>query len=186
MPIYNLPHDSYNSFRSAVIGKGFDVDGSYGYQCYDGCAVLWQQYGMTLSTGGTGMAYGIWTVESARIANAGEQFTLIYGKDQIQRGDVVVLNANQWSSAGHCAFADENYNGTNNLRLLGQNQENPSAEYGHVFTINNVDISSFLGVFRNKEWQKSPEPEPTPGLKRVDKFPWVLYQKRLKLRRIML
>lgn len=180
MTIYNIPHGSYSEFRSAVLGNGYDVDGYYGYQCYDGCAVLWQQYGMTLSTGGTGMAYGIWTVESARIMNAGNQFDLVYDKTQILQGDVVVLNANQWSSAGHCAFADEDYNGTDNLYLLGQNQENPSAQYGHVFTINNVNISSFLGVFRNKEWSTRP---PITGWK--SDFPFVLLKRRRLIRNML-
>ena len=30
---YSVPYDTYDNFRAAVIGKAFDIDGSYGAQC---------------------------------------------------------------------------------------------------------------------------------------------------------
>ena len=29
---------NYQDFKNEVLGKGFDIDGSFGYQCWDGYA----------------------------------------------------------------------------------------------------------------------------------------------------
>ena len=72
---FSVPIDSYDSFRNATFGKGYDIDGSWGYQCWDGAALFWQQLGMWLATG-DGYARGCWNLK--REANAGDKFQLIY------------------------------------------------------------------------------------------------------------
>lgn len=156
--VYNVPITSYDAFRATVIGKGYDTDNAYGYQCYDGLALLWQQLGMFLSTGGTGQCRGCWTVESARNANAGTQFELITDKKQIKRGDALILNAGVY---GHGTYADEDYNGTDTIRTMGQNQVNASAN-GSPFAVCSLSLASFLGAFRYKGWKTAPAPQPTP------------------------
>lgn len=138
---YTVPINSYDAFRSATIGKGYDIDGYYGYQCWDGAALLWQQLGMSLQTGNGG-ARGCW--ELKKEVNAGDQFTLIYSLSDVKRGDVVVLGVD---SLGHICFADEDYSGSGWLKIYGQNQANSGP-----FSVINHGTSTFLGAFRYKGW----------------------------------
>lgn len=149
---------SYDAFRSAVLGNGYNVDYAYGDQCYDGVAVqLFSATGRKLSTGGTGGARGCWEVTSARNYNAGSEYELIWDKTQIKRGDMVVWSMN--SKWGHIGFADQDYNG-NYLKTLGQNQVGDGS--GYPFTIANLSLATFLGAFRYKNW-KVVEPTPAPS-----------------------
>ena len=117
-----------------------------------------------------------WTV--SRTENAGNSFTLIYNLSDVKRGDVIVIGDSAISSTGHIAFADENYNGTNYMNLLGQNQVNPNLTTGHIPTVTNLDVSAFLGAFRLNAW--TPPVPPTPVGRRATKFPWVLYARKLR------
>lgn len=155
--VYSVPIGSYDVFRGSVNGRGFDIDGYYGFQCWDGSALLWQQIGRTLSTGGTGAARGCWEVVSARNANAGGDFDLIYDKTQIKRGDVLFFGGSQW---GHTGFADSNYTGANYIPVLGQNQTGDGS--GSPFNVVNVSLNSFLGAMRFKNWNSTPAPTPAP------------------------
>lgn len=146
---YVVPIESYQVFRDTVIGNGYDLDGHYSYQCWDGACLLWQQIGRWLYTG-NGCASGCWTLE--RDVNAGDDFDLIYDKKQIKRGDVVVFSCGQY---GHIGYADEDYNGSDYIRLLGQNQ---SADM--KFCVINMGLGTFLGAFRFKQWAKKPTPTP--------------------------
>ncbi len=161
---YSVPHDSYENFRNAVNGNGYDIDGSWGAQCYDGAGLLWMQLGLWLSTGGTGAAKGCWL--NARDENAGNNFELIYDKGQVQRGDVVVFSCGEF---GHIGFADEDFNGGSYIRLLGQNQGGTAYPGGGSnFNVINMGMSTFIGAFRYKAWKKvepAPQPEPQPGKK---------------------
>lgn len=151
---YPISIGSYDQFRAQVLGNGFDIDGAYGNQCWDGCALLWQQIGRTLQTG-NGCAYGCWTLK--RTENAGSHFTLITNKADVKRGDVVVFQGGQY---GHIGFADENYNGGAYIRLMGQNQGGANGN----FNIINMSMAGFLGAFRFKPWQpaaNNPQPQPT-------------------------
>lgn len=157
--VYSVPIDSYDAFRNRVNGNAYDLDGAYGPQCWDGAALLWQQIGRSLSTGGTGIAAGCWNVESARNANAGGDFDLIWNLADVKRGDVVVLGRN---GANHIAFADEDYNGSGRLVLLGQNQGDGAGINGKPFNVISVGMSGFSGAFRFKRWVSAPAPTPTP------------------------
>ena len=146
---YNIGTSSYDVFRSQTIGKKFDVDNAYGVQCVDGAAVLWQQFGRYIDTGGTGGAHGCWDVESARKKNAGTEFDLVYNFRDVKRGDVIVMLNRSENSFGHICFADEDYNGTDALKIYGQNQ-NKIKEFN---VLNHKSIGKyFLGAFRLKKW----------------------------------
>ena len=156
---YSVPVDSYDSFKNTVLGKGYDVDGKFGYQCWDGASLLWNQLGMTLYTQysyyGSGSA-GVrtcWENKTLRKINAGTRFTLITDVTDIRRGDVLVFGS---SSSGHICFADESYrDGMSRINILGQNQTNPNNTTGHVFDVISMSLSSFLGAFRYNGWNNA-------------------------------
>lgn len=167
-----LPHATYNEWRTATLGSGFNVDASYGNQCWDYCANLWHQYGLTLYTKpGGGGACDCWTV--SRNLNAVGPFKAITGKTNIKRGDVIVTNRYSGSSTGHICIADEDYNGTNEIWTLGQ----LPSKYGQNGAVSRDkwSLSHFLGVFRNSNWTSTP-PTPTPSgiVREPSKFPWVI------------
>lgn len=128
-----------------------------------------------LSTNNTGYSYGIW---DARDANAANNFTLIYDINDVKRGDMVVLDKGRFSGdvSGHNAFADEDYDGSGYMYLVGQNQENPNAITGHVVSRDRMSVAKFLGAFRFKQWNGTP---PQPVIKKEHKFPWYLYTNKL-------
>lgn len=144
--IYSVPIGTYDQFRNAVIGKGYDIDGEYGDQCWDGAALLWQQLGMFLSTAGTGAAKGCW---QARVQDAGSNFDLITNPSDLKRGDVIVFGEGTY---GHIAFLDAiNSDGT--INILGENQT--GSGNGAPFNVIRFTLSAFLGAFRLKSWNVS-------------------------------
>lgn len=183
-----LPIDisSYEDFRNdaldrAAQGLGYDVDGSYGYQCWDLAAELWMNIpefsGGILypQTGPLLYASECWTV--SRDVNAGMSFDLVWHFEDVKRGDCIVIDSSPISTTGHIAFADQDYSNSNMMNLLGQNQVNPSPTVGHIPTVTNVDVGTyFLGAFRYKAWEINP---PATKVKRHG-FPWFLVQRRLR------
>lgn len=163
-----VPHSSYDEWRSHTIGNGYNVDGIYGNQCWDYCALLWWQYGLTLVTKPNGGgAADCWNI--SRYINARGPFTSLTGIENVKRGDILVWNRGRYHSAGHIAFADEDYNPNHDyIMCLGQNQGMGAYYVAYVAKVYNND---FLGIFRNTEWESSPEP-PTPAVIRTSKFPW--------------
>lgn len=157
--IYVVSAQNYDAFRNEVMGKGYDIDNAYGYQCWDGTALLWQQLGRNLLTG-NGCASGCWTLK--RDVNAGGQFDLITNKADVKRGDVVVFSTGQY---GHIGFADENYNGSGAIKLLGQNQGGTpkGAKGGAGFNVINMSMATFLGAFRFKNWKTAAPAQPIPS-----------------------
>ena len=173
-----VPHDTYDTFRNNIMGNGYEADGISGCQCVDIPKILNYNIGYAspyYSTGNTGYAYGGWTVESARIFNAGE-CTLVTSLANVKRGDLIVLNATQANPAGHVTFADENYDGSGYLWCVGQNQGGePLPQGGTVVTRNRLGMSDFLGGFRYNMWSDTP-----PVITTTSKFNWVLYAKKLR------
>ena len=165
-----VPHNSYAAWRTATLGNGYNVDYAYGNQCWDFAALLYFQYGLRLITRpqGNGTAAMCWTV--SRAANSVPPFISIADATQIKRGDIIVWNENQYSSTGHIAFADEDYNGTNNISCLGQNQGQGTSGPANIATLT---LDNFLGFFRNTNWT-SPDPEPEPETENKRKFPWAI------------
>lgn len=192
MALINVPIDSYDNFRSAVLARaaqdlGYDVDGSYGYQCWDLAAELWMNMpefagqGLYPQTGPLGYAREIWSI--SRIQNAGNSFDLITNFTDIKRGDVIVLDASWYFPVvGHVCYADQDYDPSaeepNKLMCLGQNQdyEHSSPTVGYKPTLNLIPVQEmFLGAFRNKDWEVNP-----PIYRRKSNFPWVVVAKKLR------
>ena len=165
----SVPHSSYNEWRSNTINNGYNVDYAYGDQCWDFCALLYWQYGLTLYTG-DGTAAGCWILMQNE--NAAPPFIAVRGKQNIKRGDIVVLGRTAYNYAGHICFADEDYNGTDRLNCLGQNQTGSGS--GSPVSVNNLGLDAFLGIFRNTNWDGEPEPTPETKAKKKDKFPWAV------------
>lgn len=174
-----VPHDTYDQYRSFCLTHGINVDYTWGNQCWDSCALLWFQYGLILQTG-NGYAYGCW--ELRRYQNAVPPFKMITRVEDIKRGDIIVFNRHGSFFTGHIAFADEDFNGTNTIKTLGQNQ-GQGVEAGTPSNIIDSSLTWFLGAFRNENWVVIPPTPPTPTATTQKHFPWVLYAKRLRQRR---
>lgn len=173
-----IPHSTYDEWRNATNGNGYDVDESYGCQCWDLAAEFWWNVGFpqgypTLAS--TGSAYGAW---DDRVQNAGDKFDLIYDKEEIKRGDVIVFNYFTGNPYGHIGFADEDYNGSNSLQILSENNGGtPDPAGGAYANIHNYNLAYFRGAFRYKEWEETP---PTPPITRTKgSFKWVLQARKL-------
>lgn len=179
-----VPHGSYNQWRNATLGNGYNVDyfasGGSGNQCWDYAALCYRQYGLTLITkAGGGTAYDCWAV--SRWVNTQPPFISMTGVQNIKRGDIIITK-NPRSRTGHICFADENYRHSGNKKRLwcvGQNQRGSSAL---PVTRDEIDITYFVGLFRNTFWiGHEPEPEPTPtpeGWYNKGKYNFVLFNRR--------
>ena len=179
-------YDTYSHWRSFCLNHGIDFDGLYGNQCVDPLSLLWFQYGLSFSVGGTLYAYNAWLM--AKSYNARSPFIAIDNITDIKRGDAIVFGADRWSTYGHVAFADEDYsfafvdsNKILRLPCLGQNQ-GQGISWGTPSIIANLNIKQALGAFRNTNWTTAPTPPPATTKKR-GKFPWVLYTNKLRNQR---
>lgn len=177
----NIAHGTYSEWRTNTLGHEYDLDGSYGCQCWDYASLFWRNVGFPAGyplTGINGYAYECWT--NSRIQNQGNQFDLIYSKESIQQGDIIVLNGNTSNPAGHITFADEGYNGTDYIYAIGQNQGGtPLPGGGTAVTRNQVGLDLFLGAFRYKGWHTPTPPTPQGGRAKRG-FKWVLYANKLR------
>lgn len=181
----DIPHGTYAIWKSNTLGHEYDLDGSYGCQCWDYASLFWRNVGFPAGyplTGPNHSAYECWTVN--KTANAGNKFTLIYNKTDIKQGDVIVMNATSSNPNGHITFADEDYNGTNYIWCIGQNQGGtPSPSGGTAVTRNNLGLGDFLGAFRYNDWHTTPPTPPTPtsGYTRSRQgFKWAIYARKLR------
>lgn len=157
----NVPElniSSPQAFADNVLGKCIDVDGYYGAQCWDEMAAFWLNYvSRTLSTCGTGAAKGT-IADGCWQKNAGDDFTMIWDKTQIQPGDIAVYSTGTW---GHIGMAMGYYN-NGYFTLLGQNQGGaPCPGGGAAGNIINLSTRDFMGAFRPNIYI-APEPEPVP------------------------
>ena len=162
-----VAHATYQDFRNATLGNGYNVDQAYGNQCWDFCALLWWQYGLTLRTGPKGWAMECWTV--SRTLNAVPPFTQVTSVSEIKRGDCVVFKGTSNYPTGHIAFADEDYKeGMTRMNFLGQNQGQGSLKPSNIA---NISLANFIGAFRNSNWVA---PNPKPENDKKHKFPWAI------------
>ena len=79
----SIPHATYDEWKAATIGNGYNADRQFGNQCWDYCAELWHQYGLTLYTRpGGGGAADCWLI--SKNSNAVSPFKAIYNKEDIK------------------------------------------------------------------------------------------------------
>lgn len=178
----SLPTSTYDDWKNAVAGNGYNADGYYGCQCWDLTAEFWYNVGFPTGyprTGPNHYAEECWNV--SRDVNAGDKFDLIYNVEDLKRGDVIVWDGTTAFPTGHIGFADEDYNGTNTINVLGQNQGTGGTptpvvdpEGGTTANVKSLSLNNFAGAFRYKGWESSP-----PITRRKGHFPWVLYARKL-------
>lgn len=170
-----IPINTYLLWRTATNNNAYDVDGypiEQPFQCWDLTAEFWYNAGFPTgfpTLAGTGSAYGAW---DDRVQNAGNKFDLIYDKTQIKRGDVIVFDQYVGNPYGHIGFADEDYNGSDTISILSQNN---GAYYTNIAP---YSLAHFRGAFRFKAWH-----QPTPYARKRTHFKWVLYAKNLRNKR---
>ena len=130
---------SYSEFKAQVLGKGYDIDGSYGFQCWDGYAKYCQYLGVPFANCTvTGYVRDIW---EQRQANS----TLNYFDEvsDLQEGDVVVFKVvSGWTPYSHIAIFDSDAGGGYGW-FLGQNQGGAAgANGGAVFNLAKLPYSA--------------------------------------------
>lgn len=176
-------YDTYDHWREFCLTHGINVDFSYDNQCWDVPALLWYQYGLSFLTG-NGYAYGTWTemrdhnAKLPFIKVGDDSLPAMERKKLIKRGDCVVFVNSGLNYTGHVAFADEDYNGTDTLQCLGQNQGQGHG-YGTPSNVRPQNLRRFLGAFRNTNWII---PEPPAVIHKPDEkpFPWVIYARKFR------
>lgn len=182
MPSYQVPIDSYVSFRTAVLnraaqGLGFDLDGYYGFQCWDLGQLLYSQLGRRFVTknsftGAEGIDVYVsttWTYLPARNSNSASPFSLVTNWTDVKRGDMCIWAAGGCDGnigfAGHNAYADSDVTTADQfLTCLGQNQVGYEvAAGGYPPTLNSYfNRKGFLGAFRFNPWHGSSPQPPNP------------------------
>lgn len=109
---------NYQDFKNGVLGKGFDIDNNFGYQCWDGYAeyCIWLGVPYANCTV-TGYVRDIWEQRH----NNG----MLNNFDEVEimnPGDVVIFKVTQgWTPYSHVAIFDSDIDGTYGW-FLGQNQ----------------------------------------------------------------
>lgn len=170
-------YDTYDHWREYALTHGVNVDFRFGNQCWDICCLLWIQYGLWLYTGPYGYAYECYGFSRDR--NAKMPFIKVERKVDIKKGDCVVFSPSGLNYSGHIAFADEDYNGSNTLRCLGQNQ-GQGVSNGTPSNLANLNLTKFLGGFRNTIWARQ---RPVPVIKTnpsKHRFPWAVYTRKFR------
>lgn len=152
------PTETYQAFKDYTYGKCWNIDGSWGAQCWDLSSLHAMNYTndkRVFSTCGTGAARGMW---DCRIQNAGTEYDLVEDIYKTKVGDIGVWNGGTY---GHtCVIAGPVKNGY--VACLGQNQGGSACPGGGAATnIINLSINGFLGAFHPKTYV-DPEPTPTP------------------------
>ena len=178
----SVPHATYDEWRNATNGNGYDADGQYGCQCYDLALIFWynvgfpQGYPVSSSLG----ANGIWDRRSENISFGGtEYFELVTTISDIKRGDVICYDGFVGNPYGHIGFADEDYAtwhannpGSYEFPILSENNGGTPDPQGGAYTnVHGYDIRLFQGAFRYKQWI-GPTPPPTSDSEHH--FPWFL------------
>ena len=186
----SIPHDTYDAWKNATNGEGYNFDYTYGCQCYDLAVEFWWNVGFPAGYPQitNSSAYTMW---ANRVANASYNgttfFDLIYNVADIKRGDVIVFNQFSANPYGHVGFADVDYNSwipdpnqPFEFPILSQNNGGtPDPAGGATTNVHGYDIRLFLGAFRYKAWETTP---PTPPSRTHNKFKWVLYANKLRNR----
>lgn len=166
---------NFNSFDEFIISTNGQQIGQG--ECWDYVNLLWDYLGSRYYTyppsDPTATNHGIkwgWIDTEARSANTINHLTQVINLSDVKRGDVVIISDGEY---GHGGFAAEDYNGSGFLDMYDQNYNNIRYVMEH-----NVSMTTFLGAWRYDGWNE-PTP-PTPTSKTKNKFPFVLYARKLR------
>lgn len=139
---------SYQDFKNTHLGNGYDIDGWFGDQCWDGFAEYCNYLGVpVINCTDSGYAKDLWTQrQSNGILNYFDEVEVM------QPGDVAIFDVTPSTPYSHVAIFDSDAgNGYGNF--LGQNQggEQKNPNGGGVFNIVALPYSAtFATAFRPK------------------------------------
>lgn len=138
----------YTDFKAQVLGKGFDVDGAYGAQCWDGYAYYCKFLGVPYANCTTsGYVKDIWNNRHSNgILNYFDEVSVM------EPGDIAVFKEVAGvTPVSHIAIFDSDIDGVNG-DFLGQNQGGTAyAGGGAAFNITSLPYSAtFDTAFRLK------------------------------------
>ena len=165
---------SYQDFKNTHLGNGYDIDGWFGDQCWDGFAEYCRYLGYpVINCTDSGYAQDLWTQRHSNgILNYFDEVEVM------QQGDVAIFDVTPSTPYSHVAIFDSDAgNGYGNF--LGQNQggEQKNPNGGGVFNIVALPYSAtFPTAFRPKSGNtqvitNSSESSPVAsGLKKDDYF----------------
>lgn len=184
----DVAHASYAEWKNATLNNGYDIDDSYGCQCWDFASLFWRNVGFPAGYPHitSSSAYTMWALRNENISYNGTQyFDLIYNLSDVKQGDIIVYNYFSGNPYGHVGFADQDYatwtpdpSQPYEFPILSENNGGtPDPAGGAYVNVHGYDTRLFLGAFRYRAWQQ-PVP-PTPTTER-SKFPFVLYARRLR------
>lgn len=148
--------DTFENFIIDTEDKCVIEGNVFGAQCVSLTQAFWTNYaGRGLSDCGTGAARGIWFCKEE---NAGDDFEIVEGSQNLQPGDWVVFNSGTW---GHIGMVYD-YPEGNYIPLYGENQGGKKCEAGGSQP-NFIKLSdkTMLGAFRPKDYIKC-DPLPIP------------------------
>lgn len=149
------------AFKNSTLGKCIIANNIYGAQCVSLARAFWWSYAnRDVSTCGTGVAKGMMNCAES---NAGEDFEIIYDKNQIIAGTWVVTDG---SYTGHICMALGGVNDSGYVACLGENQGGNSCGNGiggSATNIINLSMKNFIGGYIPKSYiPVEPEPEELP------------------------
>lgn len=139
---------TYQDFKNSHLGNGYDVDGAFGDQCWDGYAEYCNYLGVPYANcTNTGYARDLWEQRHSNgILNYFDEVELM------QAGDIAIFQVDGSTPYSHVAIFDSDVNGVYG-NFLGQNQggaqTNPNG--GGVFNIVQLPYSAtYPTAFRLK------------------------------------
>ena len=118
---------TYEQFKNNVLGKCFDIDNAFLYQCWDGAMYYSQWLGYPVfSCTVTGYAQDIWTQRNTSgILKYYDEVT------DLQAGDIVVFKVHPSTPLSHIAIFDHDL-GNGKGAFLGQNQGAPGMAFNII------------------------------------------------------
>ena len=189
----SIPHGTYQEWRNATNGNGYNADGLYGCQCMDLAMEFWWNVGFPTGypVTTTGNADGVWARRNDNLTyNGTTYFTLVPNLADVKRGDIICYSISPY---GHIGFADEDYStwhaahpGSYEFPILSENNGGtPDPQGGSYTNVHGYDTRYFQGAFRYIPWSSGPTPTPGGGTWRPSKskFPWVLVTRNLRNQR---
>lgn len=187
-----IAHGTYDEWKNATNGNGYNFDSQYGCQCYDLAVEFWWNVGFPPGYPiiDQSSAYRMWDYRNQNVSyNGVTYFDLIYNVTDIKRGDIIVFNYSPDNIYGHVGWADVDYanwvpdpNEPNEFPVLSQNNGGtPDPQGGTTTNVHGYDITLFLGAFRYRGWETTPVYG--SGSKSTHRFPWVIYARKLRASR---
>lgn len=146
----------YEDFKAQMLGSGVDLDGCWGFQCWDLAMAYSQWLGYPVfHCGMTGYAQDIWTQRmTSGILGCYDEVEIL------QPGDIVVFREVPGiTPLSHIAIFDHDIDGANGA-FLGQNQ---GAANGITNIIALPYSATFPTAFRPKCFVEEPDPAPAPA-----------------------